>query len=134
MEYVADAHALLWHMYSPQRLGRAAQEVFSNADEGHTCIHIPAVVVAEVIMVVEKGRLPGASIEHLVHHLQAMTESENYSLTPLLPETVIASHEHAAIPDIFDRLIVTEAILHQLSIVTRDPSIQQSGLVSTVWD
>ncbi len=134
MNYVSDAHALLWHLYWPQRLGEAAQQVFSDADSGKATIFIPAVVVAEVIMVVQKGRLPGASLDHLIPYFHSMNESENYPLTSLLPETVIASHGYSIIPDIFDRLIVTEAILKNLPVITRDQNIQESGLVSTIWD
>lgn len=134
MHYLTDAHALLWHLYWPQRLGRAAQRVFSDADAGQVCIHVPAVVVAEALMVVQKGRLPGASLDHLLPHLQAMAASENYPLLPLLPETVIASHQYTIIPDIFDRLIVTETISHRVPLVTRDPVIRQSGLISTIWE
>jgi PIN domain nuclease of toxin-antitoxin system len=134
MNYISDAHALLWHLYWPQRLGKAAQQVFSDVDAGQAVIVIPAVVVAEVIMVVQKGRLSGASLDHLIPYLHSMNESENYPLAPLLPKTVIASHEHTIIPDIFDRLIVTEAILRDLSIITRDQTIRESGLVSTIWD
>jgi PIN domain nuclease of toxin-antitoxin system len=121
-------------LYWPQRLGSAAQQVFSDAEAGQICIHVPAVVVAEAIMVVQKGRLLGASLDHLLPHLRAMAASDNYPLLPLLPDTVIASHQYTTIPDIFDRLIVTEAILHGVPLVTRDPVIRQSGLISTVWD
>lgn len=134
MNYITDAHALLWHLYWPQRLGRAAQRVFSDADAGQICIHVPAVVVAEALMVVQKGRLPGASLDHLLPHLRAMAASDNYPLSPLLPETVIASHQYTIIPDIFDRLIVTETISRGVPLVTRDPIIRQSVLVSTIWD
>lgn len=85
-------------------------------------------------MVVQKARLPGASLNHLLPHLQAMVASDNYPLLPLLPETVIASHQYTIIPDIFDRLIVTETISRSVPLVTRDPVIQQSGLISTIWD
>ncbi len=134
MNYISDAHALLWHLYWPQRLGEAAHQIFSDVDAGQGIICVPAVVVAEVIMVVQKGRLPGASLDHLIPHLHSMNRSRNYVLTPLLPITVIASHEHTIIPDIFDRLIVTEAILKDLPVITRDRTICESGIVSTIWD
>ncbi len=134
MEYITDAHALLWHLYLPRRLGKAAQGVFSDVDAGKGIIRIPAVVVAEVLMVVQKGRLPGASLDHLIDHLQSIMESVNYHLISLSPETVIASHEYTEIPDIFDRLIVTDAILRDLPILTRDQVILHSGLAFTIWD
>ena len=40
MNYISDAHALLWHLYWPQRLGKAAQQVFSDVDAGQAVIVI----------------------------------------------------------------------------------------------
>ena len=134
MEYIADAHALLWHLYGPQRLGTEARHVFSEADAGRACIYVPAVVIAEVLMVVQKGRLPGVILEDLLPHLDAMAESDNYQLCPLLPQTVIASHQHTAIPDIFDRLIVAEAVIRSLPVLTRDSVIRASELVTVIWE
>lgn len=134
MEYLVDAHALLWHLYSPQRIGEAARKVLSDIDANRGRALVPAVVISEVIMVVQKGRLPGASIEHLITVLRTMATSENYILSTLEPETVIASHTTTAIPDIFDRLIVTEAILRNIPVLTRDRTIVASGLIETIWD
>ena len=44
-EYVADTHALLWHFYAPQRLGRAAREALARVDRGAARVWIPAVVM-----------------------------------------------------------------------------------------
>ena len=82
MDYIMDAHALLWHLYWPQRLGGAAQRVFADADAGQARIHVPAVVVAEAVMVVQKGRLPGASLEHLTRR------------APLCQRLSLPSHIH----------------------------------------
>ena len=43
-------------------------------------------------------------------HLESMEQSSNYSLMSLTPATVIASRLFTLIPDIFDRLIVTEGL------------------------
>jgi PIN domain nuclease of toxin-antitoxin system len=134
MNYVTDTHALLWYLYAPQRVGNGARQAFADADAGQGRIHVPAVVVAEMLMVVEKGRLPGVSLDHILLHLRTMAASLNYPLTPLLPEIVIASHQYPIIPDIFDRLIVTETILHGVPLLTRDPIMRQSGLIPTIWE
>jgi hypothetical protein len=57
-------------------------------------------------------------LDQLLTQLEAMAASETYPLTPLLPQTVIASHEHTVVPDIFDRLIVTEAVERGVAILT----------------
>ncbi len=74
------------------------------------------------------------ALAHLLPRLDAMATSDNDPLCPLLPHTVIASHHYTVIPDIFDRLIVAEAILRGLPLLTRDTVIRASGLVAVVWD
>ncbi|XYI03495.1 type II toxin-antitoxin system VapC family toxin [Sorangium sp. So ce1128] len=133
-EYVTDTHALVWSMYAPSRLGNAAQQAFAATDAGSARIYVPAVVIAETIMVVERGRLPGIALAHLLPRLEAMRTSDNYRLTSLLPEVVLASHTLSAIPDIFDRLIVAEAIHRGTPLISKDTVIRQSALVTTLWD
>ena len=133
-ELVTDTHALLWHLYLPSRLGAAARAAFAETDAGRNRIYIPALVVAESLMVVQKGRLEGVELETLVAHLGAAFRSDNYVLSDLEARMVLDSHPFAVIPDIFDRLIVVEAVSRGLSLLTRDPVIRDSGLVPTVWD
>ena len=133
-EYLTDAHSLLWYLYQPSRLGLAAQAAFTEADAGSARIHVPAPALAEVLMAVEKGRIPGASLPSLLIHLESIRTSDNYHLSPLLPEVVLNSHVLTVIPDIFDRLIVAEAIARSLPLLTIDGLLRDSGLVQVVWD
>jgi PIN domain nuclease of toxin-antitoxin system len=66
--------------------------------------------------------------------LEALRDADNYRLSTLTPEVVLASHQLSTIPDIFDRLIVAEARERRLPLLTRDALIRESGLVGTVWD
>ncbi len=134
MEYVADAHAIVWHLFARQRLGKAAEAVLEDADTGQAKIFIPAVALAEMIMVVEKQRLPGATMPLLEIELGLMQQSANYEFLPLLPDLVIVSRTLTAIHEIFDRLIVAEALRLNLPLITRDSVIRSSGLVNVVWD
>jgi PIN domain nuclease of toxin-antitoxin system len=134
MDYVADAHAVVWRFFAPQRVGPAAQAAFDAAHAGAARIYLPAVALAEVIMVIEKQRLPGVPMAQLINRLQWMQSSSNYELLPLLPETVMASHRLTAIPDIFDRLIVAEAQRLGFPLISRDPVIRASNLVRVVWE
>ena len=134
MDYVVDAHSLLWHLFAPRRLGSAARVALLAGDSGTSEIYLPAVVIAEMIMVIQRGRLPGVAMPQLLTHLNFIQSRANYILLPLLPETVIASHTLTAIPDIFDRLVVAEARRLGVPVLTRDATISASGLVSVAWD
>jgi PIN domain nuclease of toxin-antitoxin system len=103
-------------------------------ESGAAQIHIPALVIAEMMMVAQHGRLPGVTLPLLLTQLNSLYFVSNYVLLPLLPETVIASHALVVIPDIFDRLVVAEARRLDLPLITRDAAIAASGLVKAVWD
>ncbi len=133
-ELVTDTHAFLWHLYLPRRLGAAAREAFAESDAGKARIFIPALVVAECLMVIKKGRLPGVDLGKLLGHLDAATDSDNYVLSDLSAKMVLDSHPFDEIPDIFDRLIVVEARTRKLPLLSRDPVIRASGIVPIVWD
>lgn len=134
MDYLTDAHALLWHMFDPGRLGATAQALFHACDSGQAQVAVPALVVAEMLMVVERGRLPGVTMPQLLVGLAALRASDNYILLALDPDTVISSHAFAVIPDIFDRLITAEANHLGLPLINRDATIRDSGLVPVIWD
>lgn len=134
MDHVADTHAIVWHLFAPSRLGQAALAVLADATSGNGRIYIPAVVVAEMIMVIEKKRLPGITMNQLEIELSLMKRSACYEFLPLFPDLVISSRRLTAVPDIFDRLVVAEAVQLGLPLLTSDSVIRASGLVSVVWD
>ena|SRR2546428_9945027 len=134
MEYVADTHAIIWYYYKRQRLGATALTVLTDADAGLVKIFIPAVAVAEMIMIIQKGRLSGVTTPNLIAQLKQMQGRSNYEFLPLDPDLVIASHRLTAIPEIFDRLIVAEALRLGAPLITVDSVIRSSGLVNVIWN
>ena len=133
-EYVADAHAVIWHLFARQRLGTSAKAIFDDAQAGKAKILIPAVALAEVIMVVEKRRLPGITMQQLEIEYSLMRQSANYEFLPLLPDDIFNSRILTVIPDIFDRLIVSEALRMGVPLISNDTVIRSSGVVNVVWD
>lgn len=134
MEYVTDTHPLLWNLFIPKRLGRAAFAVFREVDRGNAKLYVPAIVVSEMLMVVEKNRIPNVTMQDLLDEISLMEFSQYHELLPLLPETAVASRTLTDIPDIFDRLIVAEALRLGLPLITHDSVITNSSSVSIVWD
>jgi PIN domain nuclease of toxin-antitoxin system len=134
MEYVTDTHPLLWDLFTPRRLGKAAYAAFREVDCGNARLYIPAIVVSEMIMVIEKGRIPTAAMTGLLYEINLMKQSQYHELLPLLPDTALANRTLTAIPDIFDCLIVAEALRLGLPLITHDSVITDSGLVNVIWD
>ena len=90
-EYVGDTQAVLWGLFAQARLGKAARAILTTLRTGTTKIHVPAVAVAEMIMVIEKGRLQGITMSQLLIELHLMEQSPSYEFLPLTHELVITS-------------------------------------------
>lgn len=129
---VADTHALLWYLLGSSRLGQQAQAVLQRVDVGQTVLVIPAVVLAELFMVAEKGRIALTSAM-LIATARAWQAASNIRLTHLTPALVVASIDLTAIPDIFDRLIVAEARALGVPLITQDAVVVRSQLVPIIW-
>jgi predicted nucleic acid-binding protein len=57
-EFVTDAHPLVWHLTKDAHLSPRCQRIFAQADAGKSVIWVPAIVLVEVIYLVEKRRVP----------------------------------------------------------------------------
>jgi len=133
-KYVTDTHALVWRLCAPARLGTAAQVVFERADACEVDIHIPVVVVTEMAIIARKERIPGFDDEAFDTAIRALQEHPAYLFESLNLQRVLVSRTLTDIPEILDRLVVADAVILQATVITKDPVIRVSGLVTTVWD
>jgi len=125
--YVADTHALLWYLADSPRLGSDARSVFKQAQSGQAKVIVPAIVLAEAIWVVQKGRV-GTDVQRVI-----TTIREHYRITPLEPSDVLRLPDLMGVPEMHDRLIVAETLRRSASLITRDEQIISSGIVPVVW-
>ena len=130
--YIGDTHALVWYLTNDSKLSQGALEVFEGISNKNADLIIPAVVLAELFMIVQKQRTP------LVHStLQSVIKkwraAKHIHLTNLTPDVVIRSTYFQEVPDIFDRLIVAEADQLAATIITRDLSITAVQKIKTIW-
>jgi len=126
--YIADTHALIWYLGGSSRLGDEARAIFDSATDGDSRIFIPAIVVAELMMFAEKHK----TIEP-EKILAKLREAPGFEFLALLPETAAKIRELAALPDIHDRLIVAEAMIQNMPLISFDATITKSKLVKVVW-
>ena len=130
--YVADTHALIWYFFNPARLGPNVQAALAEVSNGQASLVIPAVVVAEMVMVVERGRVQ-ATLADLRSVIDRLRRNPACELPAITSEDVLNSATLTAIPDIFDRLIVYEARKRNASLLTRDALLTRSGLTNVIW-
>jgi PIN domain nuclease of toxin-antitoxin system len=131
--YVTDTHALYWHLASDARLSPAARRIFQEADSGLHQILVPAITLIEMVYLVEKGRLDPPLVDQLLTLLDTIGGS--YTVAPLDAGTARALRDipRSSIPDMPDRIIAATGRQLGLPIITRDATIRNAGVVSTLW-
>ena len=127
--YVADTHALVWYLGGSPLLGDAARQAFDEVASGDGLVIVPAISLAELVMMSEKGR---SAIDAILI-TAAIRAAPGFELRPLIPEVALSIRALTALPDIHDRLIVAEALANNATLITRDQLIVASGLVPTLW-
>jgi|SRR5690606_2514296 PIN domain nuclease of toxin-antitoxin system len=130
--YIGDTHALVWYLTNDSKLSFGALEAFEKVINGNAVLIIPAVVLAELFMIVQKQRTPlvQSTLQKVIKKWRA---ARHIHLTNLTPDIVIRSTHFQEVPDIFDRLIVAEADRLAATIITRDLSITAVQQIKTIW-
>lgn len=127
-EYVLDTVALiLW--LEKRRMGENARHVFDLAESGQVNLLIPAMVLAEMMYLSERGRITATLSD-------VKMQMEKYPVCRLmaLDFTVIEiARQIKDIPELHDRLIAASARLLNVPLLTSDGEITNSRMVNVVW-
>ena len=129
---VADTHATLWYLFSDPRLGRAASAFIDAAVADGNHIGVSAIGVAEMVCLIEKGRIPATALTDV----QAAVADPKAVLKYVPPDQDIATNMAAIprdeVPDLPDRIIAATAHLYGIPVLTRDGRIRSSN-VRSIW-
>ncbi len=129
--YVTDTHSLIWYSEGRVRkLGRRARKAFEQAESGTALIHVPVLVLVEILSRVRAGHLRLAS--PAVEWVRGLFELGGFVEADLTTEVVLVSHGLYAIPERGDRLIAATAVALGHPLITRDPAIAKAG-IPVVW-
>jgi PIN domain nuclease of toxin-antitoxin system len=131
--YVTDTHALVHHLTGRKnRLGRSARRIFDRVDRGVETILIPFTALEEVMLLCEGGRvrLPLPFRDLVI----SLAQAENVDLGVNDMQLLLEAASFTTVRDPYDRLIVAQARVAGLPLITGDEQIHESGLVRTVWD
>lgn len=129
MRVLLDSHAALWWVEDDARLSEAAREAIASAASPL----LSAVSLFEVAIKASLRKLPVAAewAEELL--------GDGFSLLPITPAHGEALHSlpfvevsGSTIRDPFDRMLVAQAGVERVPVITRDPAIAAHG-VPTIW-
>jgi PIN domain nuclease of toxin-antitoxin system len=133
MTYVTDTHALIHHVTErKRRLGRRACNVFDRSDRGLDTIIVPFTVLEEVLLLSEVGKIqiPLPFREFVI----SLDKADNLDLGINDTAVILEAATFTTVRDPYDRLIIAQARVAGVPLITGDEQIQESGLVRTVWD
>ena len=131
--FVTDTHALMHHVTGrKRRLGRRARRTFERIERGVDAILVPFTVLEEVMLLSEAGkvRLPLPFRDMVI----SLARANNFDLGVNDTELLLEAASFTTLADPYDRLIVAQARVAGLPLITGDEKIHESGLVRTVWD
>jgi PIN domain nuclease of toxin-antitoxin system len=130
MNVVTDTHPLAWYLGGSSRhLSARARRVFSDAEARRGTVHIPSVVLMELSMLEQLGRIR-MSYAALREQLGARP---GFQLEPLSAEDVDEARSLGELRDPFDRMIGGTAIRLGFPLMTRDAALTASPQVRTIW-
>lgn len=129
---VADTHALLWYLYDDSRLSAIAAAMMADTEQAGDRIAIASVTLAEIVYLVEKGRIHPLSFERVVTAL----EQAGAALVEIAFDRTIAGTmrqiDRQQVPELPDRIVAATAYHLGVPVISRDSKIH-SSVVETVW-
>lgn len=129
MRLVADTHAIVWHLTAARKVGREAERAFAAADEGRWLCCVPAIVLAEVALLHERGRVRVSPGEIL----RTLQGRPGYAVLAMDAEQALEFAGMRGIKDSVDRLILAAARTCGARLLSADDGFDGFG-VDRVWD
>lgn len=128
MKALLDTHALLWWLTDDDRLSAQALAVIKNP---RNTVWVSPASGWELATKLRLGKLPGA--ERVLPKLPALVEEARLRVLPITLVHALRAglldHKHR---DPFDRMLVAQATLEHMVLVTSDPACNALG-AETIW-
>jgi PIN domain nuclease of toxin-antitoxin system len=128
MKALLDTHALLWWLTDDERMSTLAAATIR--DPRNTVCVSPA-SGWELATKFRLGKLPGA--ERILPSLPALIEEARFGVLPItLAHALRAGGFRDPHRDPFDRMLVAQATLEHMALITSDPACSALG-AETIW-
>ena len=86
-------------------------------------LHVPTVVFWEIALLVRSGRIADFNVQNWSEELQHAAGIR--FLPPIIPQMLYSVALPPHHKDPFDRLMIAQALLHQMTLITKDQTIQR---------
>ena len=133
-KFVADTHAIIWHITSNPRLSTEARRRLLLADEGKAIIYLSVMTSIEILYACEKGKLPFDVLKEFHRRVQS-EPTESYQIVEMTYDLarMLSEVPRKIVPELSDRIIAATALNLNLPLITKDQQIQQWEGIITIW-
>ncbi|RUM94449.1 MAG: type II toxin-antitoxin system VapC family toxin [Thiothrix sp.] len=131
MSFLLDTCVFLWLIGIPKRL---PENVRSLVERGDIPLAVSTASLWEVLIKHGKGQMGlDTKGETTLNFLVAQSDAHHIDILPILPHTLEPLERLPTIHrDLFDRLLICQAIEHGLTIITPDLAIRRYP-IKTLW-
>jgi PIN domain nuclease of toxin-antitoxin system len=119
MKFLLDTHLLLWAAGEPKRLSKAVRSLLEDADNE---LLFSAASLWEVAI---KSALGRKDFRVEVRLLRRGLLDNGYSELPIVSDHVVAIESLPIHKDPFDRVLVAQATVEGITLLTNDPVVAQ---------
>ena len=128
MRLLLDTHAFIWWVEDNRRLSQAARGAITD-DEND--VVVSAASAWEIAIKHRKGKLP--EVGPLVHNMSGAIADQDFEGLPItVEEAVQAGRLPGPLSDPFDRMLIAQALSHNLVLISNETLFDQYG-VSRLW-
>ncbi|MDR2381917.1 MAG: type II toxin-antitoxin system VapC family toxin [Bifidobacteriaceae bacterium] len=129
MKLLADTHALLWAIQTPERLGPAAIAVIKDSSN---TVMVSSATTWELGIKAKTGKLPEA-LPLLADYTGALRRL-GATTTPITDQdALLAASLPWAHQDPFDRMLAAQALTRNLVLVSRDAAFDRVPGLRRIW-
>lgn len=128
IKVLLDTHALLWWLFDDPRLSRSAREIIASPD---SAVFMSSASAWEIATKYRLGKLPEAkeAVEKLPELLR-MNRMEELPIS--MAHALVAGSLSIAHRDPFDRILIAQAQLESMQIVTTDAQFEGRN-IQIIW-
>ncbi len=127
MSYLVDTHILLWWLFDDPKLGTNSREIIRNRDNR---IIVSSASAWEIATKYRIGKLPEAK-QLVDEYSQILHQAKFIELAITTVHALRAGSLPIAHRDPFDRMIMAQAELEDLPVITYDAAFQ-TGLIQVI--
>lgn len=127
--YVTDTNALYWYLTQDKKLSKKAKVIFEAAQRGETRIVVSVIVMAELYFILQKKPLQKPFTDIYIE----LRSQPYFRFVPLNHGHILDFAKDAAVPEMHDRIITGLARRLNAPLLTSDPLIAASNLVTIEW-